>query len=293
MQNHFDQFGELTNKQIHFVAIDGLDGSGKGTLAEEIVNLQIELGRNALLIDFPQYSTKWGKILKYLLTVDDKGLTLPERMAVYALNRLECVDALINEGLKFKEETVVVFDRFPTSNILTIAYYLAKNELKDVELTELEESLKAKMEVIKKYINEMFVLDDEFLKVLALETVKVCIPKINPRISMERLENDATRDGADSYENLRVQIIADYLYGIAATYHENILILEQEGRSPKEIALDIVKLYGLNKSASNLNSQRTKIKLHSDPEISDRMKEAMNRLLEKFPRLKSLLNLEV
>src|SRR5690606_536967 len=291
MQNHFDQFGELTNKQIHFVAIDGLDGSGKGTLAEEIVNLQIELGRNALLIDFPQYSTKWGKILKYLLTVDDKGLTLPERMAVYALNRLECVDALINEGLKFKEETVVVFDRFPTSNILTIAYYLAKNELKDVELTELEESLKAKMEVIKKYINEMFVLDDEFLKVLALETVKVCIPKINPRISMERLENDTTRDGADSYENLRVQIIADYLYGIAATYHENILILEQEGRSPKEIALDIVKLYGLNKSASNLNSQRTKIKLHSDPEISDRMKEAMNRLLEKFPRLKSLLNL--
>ncbi|KXK07205.1 MAG: Thymidylate kinase [Microgenomates bacterium OLB22] len=113
-------------------ALDGLDGSGKGSCTDTLAQKIAEQGYNVLKIDYPQYETAWGRFLTHLLRESDEGLDIEQRMAVYAANRLETVIPIWRyvERLAKKNELPIhlLFDRYVTSNILTLAYYHASEQ---------------------------------------------------------------------------------------------------------------------------------------------------------------------
>lgn len=270
-------------------AVDGLDGAGKGEITEAMAQIYLENGRNVLLVDYPQYQTPWGKILKKLLAEGGGDLSVWERMAIYALNRLESVDLVLAETSQIEGELTIVFDRYATSNIITAAYYLANGSLGGFTSKEIEEYLESSSDEVQLYINEIFEIDSEFINLLNLEGTKVCVPRVSPEISLARLKGDSSREQLDTYEKSDVQITADYLYAVASKIDSsNIYILEQSGRDPKSIAKDIVEFYGKIEGNSK-NPQVVRIKMGEDLSHSEEVKAGMQRLLTKFPRLQNLV----
>jgi dTMP kinase len=54
------------------IAFEGTDGSGKGTQAKMLQKYFEESGKNAVILDFPQYSTPTGKKIKEYLSGEKK-----------------------------------------------------------------------------------------------------------------------------------------------------------------------------------------------------------------------------
>lgn len=206
MQNNskiLNEYYRLVNtNKIKFIAFDGLDGSGKGTIVDLLSRILVNSGYNVIKISLPVYSTKYGKLLKHLLNVSDENLTLLERMNIYALNRLEITSEIVIKSVEItrnsKSKLFVVFDRFVTSNVITIAYYLQKH-------TKLIHQENIYLENIKK-------VDLFFINFLKLENTKIVVPSIDVEISMKRLSNDSTRKNIDMYEKYDVQKKARDLY---------------------------------------------------------------------------------
>lgn len=99
------------------IAIEGIDGSGKGTQAGLLTQRLNDLGYRASSIQFPRYSaTTFGEAIGDFLngrfgSLDDVH---PQLAAVlYAGDRFESLDVL-NAGIESSD--VVVLDRFTASN---------------------------------------------------------------------------------------------------------------------------------------------------------------------------------
>ncbi len=291
---------KMNSDRVTKIAIDGLDGSGKGSIAAEIARMKSKAGVNVLIVDFPQYSPPWGKALRFLLKQDDMGLNLEERMAVYALNRLEAVDAIRSEVQHLLEQdskpVYILFDRFPTSNTLTLAYYLLKNQMKDFEISDFEsfvDFLQQNGIDVFEYFRIMKQMDSGFHELLSTEDATVFVPQIDPNITIQRIQGDVTRDGSDSYENEKVQRIADYLYQIGSQNPEtNIKIIYQNNRTPEEIALDILEeVSGSDEAEVGQEVGRiVELKLENLGELPQEVQSAMSQIFELYPRLENLLN---
>lgn len=270
--------------------VDGLDGGGKTSITSEIKRIYEDLGYNTVIVHFPQYTTPWGKEIRDLLDTGDKGLTLLERMVVYALNRLECVDTIKEQVSRLEGSSVLLFDRFPTSNVLTLAYYLAAGSLENASEEDVSKWIEQNSDEIDYYVSIITEIDCAFMRALNIEDAEVYVPTIDPAISLARIANDASRlNGGDTYENYQVQMIAYHLYKtIAEAGLLNIKIVEQDGRDPSTIAKDIVNRSGLLDSGTVEKPTSVRVKVGEDPYISPSIQTEMQRLITRFPKLRNL-----
>lgn len=111
------------------VAIEGGDGVGKNTIADNLHRIVTENGFRSYRIDFPQYkSTVAGKALGEFLNGRTAELTPRTAAALYALDRFESLQLHRWNEL---DVDFVIFDRYVASNV---AYQSAK-----VGLTEVDE----------------------------------------------------------------------------------------------------------------------------------------------------------
>lgn len=99
------------------VAIEGADGAGKATAAENVKSALLARGLSATVISFPRYKdTVGGVTLGEFLSGRMPVPVTPQAAAVlYGLDRFESV-AVIAEAAKAHD--VVVFDRYIPSNMV-------------------------------------------------------------------------------------------------------------------------------------------------------------------------------
>ena len=100
------------------VAIEGIDGSGKGTQAQMLLEHTRGEGFTAALLSFPQYkvtqSSKW--IAEYLKGDYGELDEVPPLFAgmMFALDRFESKNQIIHS---LKEHDLVILDRYVASNL--------------------------------------------------------------------------------------------------------------------------------------------------------------------------------
>jgi dTMP kinase len=115
------------------IAIEGIDGSGKGTQAKRLHERFVEAGRRAALISFPRYdATLFGRGIGQFLNGRFGALDQVSPFLVsllYAGDRLESREYL-REALATND--VVVLDRYVPSNIAHQGAKLTGNEQREV-----------------------------------------------------------------------------------------------------------------------------------------------------------------
>lgn len=106
----------------YLVALEGADGAGKATAAENVRKIFLEHGQKAAVISFPRYrETVGGFALGEFLSGRMPVSVTPNAAAVlYALDRLESRSAIESAE---RSADIVIFDRYIASNM---AYQGAK-----------------------------------------------------------------------------------------------------------------------------------------------------------------------
>lgn len=100
----------------YYLAIEGADGAGKGTVSTALVARLIAGGQRAMLVSFPRYAeTLGGYVIGEHLGGRLPRMASPHATAtLYALDRFESRDHL---AALAAENDVIVFDRYLASNI--------------------------------------------------------------------------------------------------------------------------------------------------------------------------------
>jgi len=107
-----------------FVALEGLDGSGKSTMAERLVEAFTASGLNAILTREPG-GTRLGEQIRSVLLSDESATMLPEaETLLFAAARAQLVGEVIRPALD--RGNAVVTDRFTDSSL---AYQSGGREL--------------------------------------------------------------------------------------------------------------------------------------------------------------------
>ncbi len=101
------------------IAIEGIDGAGKRTLCMFIKNFLESKKHDVMQFEYPDYSSKWGKIIDEYLN-DKIELDINEQFFVYFIDILKDQDR-IQKSLE--KGIVVLTDRYFTS---TIAFQCSK-----------------------------------------------------------------------------------------------------------------------------------------------------------------------
>jgi dTMP kinase len=111
-------FGDLQSGVSYLVAIEGIDGSGKGTQAERLLTRLRSDGQRATLLSFPRYeATFFGRAVGQYLNGDFGSLQQVHPFfasLLFAGDRFES-RTLLAEALAAND--VVVLDRYVASNI--------------------------------------------------------------------------------------------------------------------------------------------------------------------------------
>jgi len=115
--------------EIFSVDVEGGDQVGKGDAVGNIAKELVSEGFDVCIVSFPCYATPIGNAVREVLKNDhlnhmelNPRNALSSKMALFALNRLEVLNFLIQQ----EGDCVYVFDRGPFSNALTIAYAYTK-----------------------------------------------------------------------------------------------------------------------------------------------------------------------
>jgi dTMP kinase len=113
----------------YLVAVEGADGAGKATAADNVCKILLERGLRATVISFPRYrETVGGVCLGEFLSGRMPIPVTPQAAAVlYALDRLES-RSTIEEAQRSSD--VVIFDRYIASNVVYQAAKVAVHEVK-------------------------------------------------------------------------------------------------------------------------------------------------------------------
>ncbi|MDR1354601.1 MAG: deoxynucleoside kinase [Oscillospiraceae bacterium] len=111
---------EAKKEMAKLVVIDGLDGSGKATQVERIMQLLVRGGETARQISFPDYVENSSALVKMYLNGDfgeDASQVNP-----YAISTFYAVDRFSSYKLKwekaYQEPGYIIADRYVTSNMI-------------------------------------------------------------------------------------------------------------------------------------------------------------------------------
>lgn len=101
------------------IAIDGLDGSGKHTQCEMLLNTLKEQGRNVRLVSFPKYESESSSLVRMYLR-GDFGKN-PDDVNAYASSTFYAVDRYADYMMNWKdfyeeEDSIIIADRYTTAN---------------------------------------------------------------------------------------------------------------------------------------------------------------------------------
>lgn len=102
------------------ITIDGLDGSGKQTQSERLVQRLNENGITAKIVSFPDYESDSSALVKMYL--GGRFSSDPEKVNAYAASSFFAVDRYASYMLNFKKDydngTVIICNRYTTSNAI-------------------------------------------------------------------------------------------------------------------------------------------------------------------------------
>lgn len=130
-----------------FIAIDGLDGSGKGTQSEKLVNKLIAEGKKVRVLSFPIYESDSSIFVRMYL--EGKLGDKPSDTNAYTASMFFATDRYISYATDWKRDicdpdTIVVANRYTTANAVHQLSKLPKEEwegflewLWDFEFTKL------------------------------------------------------------------------------------------------------------------------------------------------------------
>jgi len=117
------------------ICIEGTDGSGKKTQSEMLVNYFKDKGQNVRIVAFPNYeSISSGPVKMYLGgEFGERASCLDSYQAssLYAVDRLCTMKTIMNE---LSEDTVIIFDRYVSSNMLHQAGKIEDDNERDIFL---------------------------------------------------------------------------------------------------------------------------------------------------------------
>lgn len=174
----------MEEENYRSVCIEGGDLVGKGDATNSLKNELDDLGIDYTFSSFPIYATPIGTTIRKLLKEGipndamDEEADLRMRMALFAMNRLEFMEILLGDE-KYKD-TLLVFDRSPFSNAVTIGYGMTQNSPKDM----------------KKYVDVALDYDSFMISTLGLHR---CV------VQLERKWEGARSVESDNYESEDVQ----------------------------------------------------------------------------------------
>lgn len=114
-----------------FVVIEGIDGSGKGTVTEGLYSRLQSVGLMVDTVSFPRYrETMYGKLVGRYLNGDFGKDTHPYlHSTLYSLDRLES-KPLLQASIQFND--VVLCDRYVPSNLCYAALQVGAEEQDEV-----------------------------------------------------------------------------------------------------------------------------------------------------------------
>ena len=167
-----------------FIAIDGLDGSGKGTQSEKLVAQLLKDGKKVKILSFPMYESESSTFVKMYL--DGKLGDKPSDTNAYTASMFFACDRYISYATDWKKDiedpdTYVVANRYTTAN--------AVHQLSKLPEDEWEEFLK-------------WLWDFEFTKLGLPAPDLVLYLELPPSISLSLVKNrsDSTGQKMDIHE---------------------------------------------------------------------------------------------
>lgn len=192
----------MTRKNYKVIVCEGRDQVGKADAILTFSKKMIELGVPVTYSSFPIYASPFGTIIRLFLR---QGLDnfhfepireLKIKMAFYALDRLQFMDVLLSN--KKSKETLILLDRSPFSNAVSIAYGLANTP-------------KAQDPAV---INELvdFAFDLENYMIKTMNLTNCVIQLVSENNSWSNVRNESN----DINENEKVQFAADKIYDMYA-----------------------------------------------------------------------------
>lgn len=103
-------------KRPVFIAVEGLDGSGKTVQCKKLVDYLTDSGKRVFYIDFPQYNSFIGKEIGFFLSGKDNNTNAdsidPKSMCLwYATDRLNAL-----KDVDFSRYDFVIFNRYTLSS---------------------------------------------------------------------------------------------------------------------------------------------------------------------------------
>lgn len=260
--------------------LDGLDGSGKGSCAQKTAEILAGSGNNCLLVEFPAYDLPWGQFLTHLLHESDEGLSIYDRMRVYALNRLEVLDSIqeMTQSLSKTSDKplYIIFDRFVTSNTISAAYYLTSERGGQEYPTGLTD------EFLKEMYNFMLDIDHNFLTTLGLGNSKVYIPMLSSDDTIKSMQLDASRAMLDMHENPNVQSLSREAYiKLALIAPEKFEIFSQyseDGKrmTPDEVSRELLRIANISVLQSDEPGEVIRLQPQPGQINVDRIKEELS-----------------
>ena len=180
------------------IAIEGIDGSGKRTLAENIKKKFDELDIDSEIISFPRHKEEFSgelvdKFLYEGLKFNDNEYKALREGALYAIDRMVSLGRIRENGKskldEYEEGKILIFDRYLSSNFIHRSKNMDRNEL-----------------------------DRYMIKMKYLEFMLMGIPKpdvtfvlsVKPEVSYENIikrgreidENESLENLTKAYENL-------------------------------------------------------------------------------------------
>lgn len=121
------------------LAIEGIDGSGKRTLAENLKKKFEDLGLETEIISFPRHKEDYSSDLvdKFLyegLKFNDDEFKAVREGMLYAIDRLVCLGRIRENGKslidEYNEDKLLIFDRYISSNFIHRCNDMSEEELK-------------------------------------------------------------------------------------------------------------------------------------------------------------------
>lgn len=181
------------------LAIEGIDGSGKRTLAENLKKKFEELDLEVEIISFPRHQEEFsGELVDKFLYEglrfnDDEYKAIREGM-LYAIDRMVSLGRIRENGKskldEYNNDKILIFDRYLSSNFIHRC-----NNMKEKEL--------------KSYINTMKYIE---FKLLGLPEPDITLVlSVKPEVSYENIlkrgretdENETIENLTKSYNNLQ------------------------------------------------------------------------------------------